>query len=102
MSSTLIERIKEAISTHVPISGNTQWYIDEHGIDCDAEEFWAALEEVLRIEKDQAIKDAVAWTGRLPTEPSTFGPCQLYPGRDCPGCENICARMDQVIKTYGE
>jgi hypothetical protein len=31
---------------HEPTDG-PQWYVDEHVIDCDAEEFWGVLAAVL-------------------------------------------------------
>jgi hypothetical protein len=42
---------------------------------------------------DAAIQRTMGWMTRLPGEPSAFPACQLYPGRDCPGCERTCARV---------
>lgn len=102
MSSTLIERIKEALEAHVPdAQGMTQWYIDDLAVDCDGEEFWTVLERIVTLEKDKAIRDASDWMARALGEPigepSRFGPCQLYPARDCPGCELTCARVSRLI-----
>lgn len=98
MEQNLTERIKEALNQHIPTSNATQWYIDENSIDCDSDEFRSVIEKVLKQEKDQIIKATVAWITRPYTDPSPFGPCKLYPGRDCPGCENLCARVDRIIE----
>lgn len=37
--------IREAIEQHSPDDGSINWYVDEHVIDCDAEEFWKVAEE---------------------------------------------------------
>ncbi len=42
-----IEQIRAAIEAHEPEDGYKQWYVDEHCIDCDAEEFWAVIAAVL-------------------------------------------------------
>ena len=39
--------IRDRIERHI-IVGPTQWYIDQHCIDCDADEFWRVVERVVQ------------------------------------------------------
>lgn len=40
---------------------------------------------------DEMTPAAVIWTARYDER------CQLYPGRDCPGCARFCARIGDEL-----
>ena len=42
-SEQVLQAIKKAVDKHEPAHGLIQWYVDEVGIDCDAEEFWEVV-----------------------------------------------------------
>ena len=46
-SEQVLQAIKDAVDKHEPAHGLIQWYVDEVGIDCDAEEFWAVAGKAL-------------------------------------------------------
>ena len=39
--------IRERVEAHEGTSA-AQWYVDEHSVDCDADEFWAVVDEAVR------------------------------------------------------
>jgi hypothetical protein len=41
-----VDQLKAAVTAHEPPASG-QWYVDEHVIDCDAEEFWAVIAATL-------------------------------------------------------
>lgn len=43
-----VEQIRAAVEAHQPEHGYTSWYVDEHVIDCDADEFWTVIAAVLQ------------------------------------------------------
>lgn len=47
------DRLRAAVEAHKPEHGYTQWYVDEHVIDCDAEEFWAVIARALADEPER-------------------------------------------------
>jgi hypothetical protein len=44
----VLQAVKDAVEKHEPTHGMTQWFVDNIGIDCDADEFWGVVESVLR------------------------------------------------------
>jgi hypothetical protein len=40
-------QLRGAVMAHQPDDGSRQWYVDEHVIDCDADEFWAVIARAL-------------------------------------------------------
>jgi hypothetical protein len=44
----ILEEIKEAVNSHEPDSGFTQWYVDEFSIDCEAEELWKVVRDKIK------------------------------------------------------
>lgn len=41
-----LQAIKDAVYAH-EAPGLAQWYVDEHVIDCDADEFWEVVKRAL-------------------------------------------------------
>jgi len=46
---------------------------------------------------DEVMRRTMDWISRPLGVPSTLGRCQLYDGRDCPGCVAMCVRFDEPI-----
>src|SRR5271167_3523249 len=43
-SDSFWNAVKTRVANHDPEDGSRQWYVDNHVIDCDAEEFWKVVE----------------------------------------------------------
>jgi len=79
-----------------------EWEFDRNGQVRDVAERQtdaelAELAAQLAVDVDDVIRRAVAWIARPLGQSVEFTNCQLYPGRDCPGCVRTCFRVDAPI-----
>lgn len=92
------DRLRAAVEAHKPEHGYTQWYVDEHVIDCDAEEFWAVIERAelaaVKCTLAAAYRQAAEWIAddamrdvlrSLAEGVETFEPGDAC----CPCCEEV-------------
>jgi hypothetical protein len=60
------DQLRAAVEAHEPEHGYTQWYVDEHVIDCDADEFWAVTAQaeaaVVKRALAAAYRQQAEWT----------------------------------------
>lgn len=63
----IADHLRAVVEAHEPAQSSTQWYADEHVIDCDAGEFWSVTAAATASAEAAIIKRALAAAYRQQT-----------------------------------